>query len=89
MTRVPVETLKGRTKIRKKTELKIEIEVKNLEELKLVLQEGKGLVDIIMLDNFSLSDVKKAVLMNKRCFRLEISGGVNKSNKRKKLKKKF
>lgn len=72
--------LKKIRKIRNKTELKIEIEVKNLEELKVLLQTGKGLVDIVMLDNFSISDVKKAVLINKRCFRLEISGGVDKSN---------
>jgi nicotinate-nucleotide pyrophosphorylase (carboxylating) len=68
------------SKIRKKTELKIEIEVKNLEELKILIEKGKGLVDIVMLDNFSLADVKKAIEFNKRKFKFEISGGVNKDN---------
>ncbi|MBI5401898.1 MAG: carboxylating nicotinate-nucleotide diphosphorylase [Ignavibacteriae bacterium] len=72
--------LKKIRKIRKKTELKIEIEVKNLEELKIILDSGKGLVDIVMLDNFSVKDLRKAILMNKQSFRLEISGGVDKSN---------
>jgi nicotinate-nucleotide pyrophosphorylase (carboxylating) len=64
-------------KIRAKTELKIEIEVKTLNQLKTVLSKGKGLVDIIMLDNFGIPGVKKAIDMNKRKFKLEISGGVN------------
>jgi len=64
-------------KIRAKTELKIEIEVKTLNQLKTVLSKGKGLVDIIMLDNFGIPGVKKAIDMNKRKLKLEISGGVN------------
>lgn len=67
-------------KIRKKTELKIELEVKTLNQFKVVRKSGFGLVDIIMLDNFSLSDVKKAVVLNKNKFKLEISGGVNINN---------
>lgn len=47
--------LKRIIKIRKKTELKIEIEVKNLDEFKTVLDKGYGKVDIVMLDNFNLS----------------------------------
>lgn len=67
-------------KIRKKTELKIEIEVKSLTQLKTLLDKGIGLVDIVMLDNFSLPDVNKAIRMNGRRFRIEISGGVNIGN---------
>jgi nicotinate-nucleotide pyrophosphorylase (carboxylating) len=67
-------------KIRKKTELKIEIEVKTLNQLKTMLDKGNGLVDIIMLDNFSIPDVKKALRLNKGKFKIEISGGINKDN---------
>lgn len=67
-------------KIRKKTELKIEIEVKNLDELKILYEKGIGLVDIVMLDNFSIGEVKKAIEMNRKRFKFEISGGVNKEN---------
>jgi len=67
-------------KIRKKTELKIEIEVKTLNQLKTVLGKGIGLIDVVMLDNFSIKDVKKAVQMNRKKFKLEISGGINKEN---------
>lgn len=67
-------------KIRKKTELKIEIEVKNLDELNIVLDKGRRLVDIILLDNFSLNDIKKATQLNKNWFKFEISGSVNTKN---------
>lgn len=73
-------TLKKIAVMRKKTELQIEIEVKNLEELKVLLANGKGLVDIVMLDNFSIKDVKRAIILNNKKFKLEISGGVNKDN---------
>ena len=67
-------------KIRSKTNLKIELEVKNLNEFKYVLKNGKGFVDIVMLDNFLIEDIKKAVAMNKSKFKIELSGGVNLSN---------
>ena len=67
-------------KIRKKTELKIEIEVKNLDELKILYEKGIGLVDVVMLDNFSIGEIKKAIEINRKRFKFEISGGVNKKN---------
>ena len=67
-------------KIRKRTELKIEIEVKTLSQLKTVLYKGIGLIDVIMLDNFRINDVKKAIKLNNKKFKLEISGGINKNN---------
>lgn len=58
----------------KNKSLKIEIEVRNMEELKKVLQVGG--VDRIMLDNFSVDMTKEAVsLVNKRV-ELESSGGI-------------
>lgn len=63
--------------------VKIEIEVRNLKELKAALA---GRPDIIMLDNMSLSIIKKAVKITNEFFKtpnlLEVSGGVNLANVR-------
>lgn len=57
-----------------KLNLKIEIEVRNFDELSEVLAHGN--VDRIMLDNFNVSDLKKAVdIINKR-YVTEASGGI-------------
>lgn len=55
--------------------LKIEIEVRNLEELKRVL--AKGGVDRIMLDNFSVDAMKEAVDLIHGRYETEASGGIN------------
>jgi nicotinate-nucleotide pyrophosphorylase (carboxylating) len=70
-------TLKRLKKIKKKPELKIEIEVKNLNELKTVIKNGINIVNIVMLDNFTIGDVKKAVRLIDKKFKIEISGGIN------------
>ena len=57
--------------------IKVEIEVKDLNEFDIVQAKGKGIVDIVMLDNFTVENVQKAAEMNKRKFKIEISGGVN------------
>ncbi len=57
--------------------LKIEIEVKNLDELKEALDAG---ADVIMLDNMSIPDMKKAVKIAKGKAILEASGNVNLEN---------
>ncbi|MCX6304726.1 MAG: carboxylating nicotinate-nucleotide diphosphorylase [Bacteroidetes bacterium] len=54
--------------------LKIEIEVRNLDELQLVLDHGK--VDRIMLDNFSVKNMQEAVRRIGRRFETEASGGI-------------
>lgn len=60
--------------------LKIEIEVRNFDELNEVLEYGG--VDIIMLDNFSVPMCQEAVkIINKR-FLTEASGGINIDNVR-------
>ena len=52
----------------------IEVETTNLQEVEEALQSG---VDIIMLDNFELDEMTKAVkLINGKC-KIEASGGVN------------
>ena len=54
--------------------LKIEIEVRNFDELQQVLD--KGGVDRIMLDNFSVADTKKAVDLIDHRYETESSGGI-------------
>lgn len=54
--------------------LKIEIEVRNFEELQQVLKCGG--VNRIMLDNFSVEDTKKAVKMIAGKYETESSGGI-------------
>lgn len=58
----------------KSLDLKIEIEVRNFEEIKQVMDCGG--VDRIMLDNFSVEDTKKAVEMIAGKYEVESSGGI-------------
>ena len=55
-------------------DLKIEIEVRNFDELQQVLD--KGGVTRIMLDNFSVADTRKAVEIIGRRYEVESSGGI-------------
>lgn len=55
-------------------DLKIEIEVRNFDELQQVLE--KGGVNRIMLDNFSVEDTRKAVEIINHRFEVESSGGI-------------
>ena len=53
--------------------LKVEVEVENLRDLQVALEAG---ADVVLLDNFSLADLKAAVVLTGgRCL-LEASGGV-------------
>ncbi|MBL4704384.1 MAG: carboxylating nicotinate-nucleotide diphosphorylase [Flavobacteriales bacterium] len=54
--------------------LKIEIETRNLEEVKEVLRLGK--IDRIMLDNFSYEDIRTAVVLIDGKYETEASGGI-------------
>lgn len=58
--------------------LKIEIEVRNFEELKQVLSHGN--VDRIMLDNFTPEALKKAVTLIDHRYETEASGGITKKS---------
>lgn len=55
-------------------DLKIEIEVRNFDELREVMDCGG--VDRIMLDNFSVDDTRKAVEMIGHKYEVESSGGI-------------
>lgn len=67
----------GCIKLPKKSKrYKIEIEAQNLKEFIRALAFNP---DIIMLDNMSVNDIKKAVKLNKSAL-LEVSGGINLGN---------
>jgi len=55
-------------------DLKVEIEVRNFDEIRQVMANGKA--DRIMLDNFSVADTRKAVEMIGGRFETESSGGI-------------
>ncbi len=57
-----------------KTKYKIEVETKNLKEVEEALKTD---ADIIMLDNFEIDEMKKAVQLVNGKFKTEASGGVN------------
>lgn len=61
-------------------ELELEIEVDNLDQLKEVLKTD---IKLILLDNFSLDDLQKAVTLNNKKAKLEASGGITFENARK------
>lgn len=52
----------------------VEVEVENFAELEEALKAG---ADIIMLDNFTIDDMKKAVAINAGKAKLEASGNIN------------
>ena len=58
-----------------KLSIPIEIETRNLDELKEVLKIGG--IQRIMLDNFSLNDLREAVSLINGRFETEASGGIN------------
>lgn len=68
--------------LKKKSPFPIEIEVESLKEFKIMAGHKP---DIIMLDNFSLKDLKTAVKLRDKYYpkvKLEASGGVNLKNVR-------
>ena len=58
-------------------EIPVEIEVESLEELTLALE---GNADIVMLDNFSIAELRSAVEKNRGRAKLEASGNVSAKN---------
>jgi nicotinate-nucleotide pyrophosphorylase (carboxylating) len=61
--------------------LKIEIETRTLQEVGEVLATGG--VDVIMLDNMSIDEMKKAILIINKKYKTEASGGITESTLRK------
>lgn len=65
---------------RYRPDLKIEIETRSIEDVKKVIQSGKGKVFRVMLDNFNPIDLKEAVGIVSNTFETEASGGINLDN---------
>jgi len=65
---------------KKNLTLKIEVETRSLQEVEQVLLAGG--IDIIMLDNMSMSDLKAAVQLIGGRFKTEASGGITASTLR-------
>ncbi len=63
-----------------KLPLKIEIETRNLDEVKEVLAYGKNKVFRVMLDNFSITELRDALTLINGQFETEASGGINLDN---------
>ena len=60
--------------------LKIEVETRNLEDVKKVLEVGKGKVFRLMLDNFKPEQMGEALQLIGENFETEASGGINLEN---------
>jgi nicotinate-nucleotide pyrophosphorylase (carboxylating) len=54
-------------------DLPVEVEVDSLDQLEEVLKVG---ADLVLLDNFSIDELKKAVQVNAGRAKLEASGGI-------------
>jgi len=64
--------------IKNKINIPVEVEVRNLNELKEVMKFGK--IDRILLDNFSLLTLKEAVTLIGGTYITEASGGITEQN---------
>jgi len=65
---------------KKKLDLKIEIEARNINDVKQILKVGG--IDFIMLDNFSIEDTRNAVKIIDNKYKIESSGGITLHNLR-------
>lgn len=62
----------------KKPGLRIEVETRNIDDVKKVMQTGK--VDVIMLDNFTPEKITEALEIIDGKYQTEASGGINLTN---------
>ena len=65
---------------KKKLDLKIEIETRNLVDVQNVIAIGKGKIFRVMLDNFTPEQVAEALKLIGEDFETEASGGINLDN---------
>jgi nicotinate-nucleotide pyrophosphorylase len=63
-----------------KPALKIEIEARSVEDVRKIVEVGKGKVFRIMLDNFSPAHIMEAMKIIDKKFETEASGGINLEN---------
>jgi len=59
--------------------VKVEVEVESIDELNQAIAAG---ADIVMLDNFSLPQIRQAVAVNQGQVKLEVSGNVTRESLR-------
>jgi nicotinate-nucleotide pyrophosphorylase (carboxylating) len=64
----------------KKPELKIEVELRSLADVKTIVRIGKGKVFRIMFDNFNPATISEALQIVGKDFETEASGGINLDN---------
>ena len=62
----------------KNKKLKIEVEARSIDEVKQILAVGN--IHRIMLDNFSIPDIKKALKLIAGTYETEASGGITEKN---------
>jgi nicotinate-nucleotide pyrophosphorylase (carboxylating) len=58
-------------------DLKIEVETRNLDDVKTAVAAGKGKIHRLMLDNFSPAQVREALKVVDGAFETEASGGIH------------
>ena len=73
-----IRTSKYLKKTNKK--IKVEVEASTIEDVKEILEVG--MINIIMLDNFSIKDTKESVKLINRKYEIESSGRINLENVR-------
>ena len=61
-------------------DLKIEVETRSIEDVKTLVEIGKGKVFRIMVDNFTSQQVAEALKIIEGNFETEASGGINLEN---------
>lgn len=66
--------------VNEKPGLKIEVETRNIDDVKKVVEIGKNKVFRIMLDNFTTAQITEALEVIKGDFETEASGGINLDN---------
>lgn len=77
---IPAIEAAHRYLVKNKKKLKIEIEVRNFRELDEVMKHGQ--VDRVMLDNFTVAELEKAIQIIQGKFETEASGGISINNVR-------
>lgn len=78
-TRSAIEKAHGYV-LKNKKDLRIEIETRNIDEVKAVVEHGRKKVFRIMLDNFTPDQVIEALKIIGKDFETEVSGGINIDN---------
>ncbi len=72
-----IERLKEYFADPKNERVPVEIEVTDLDQLAEVLENGVGIVNRVLIDNFEVPLMRDAVILNNGMFETEASGGVN------------